>query len=162
SNRDPECAVPWPSEGQRLDNPVVYLHRPRGRPRRAVRGGGGSARHHDRHVRARPAPCGPGGPRRRSRRLRENSCPEGNGQDSWLKLRPDGYNRRRGMFTILREKNTMPIHNWARVEANLFHHFHQAWTMTISNVLNGGLLPNGFSALVEQHAGGLVPDVIAL
>src|SRR6476620_9807788 len=56
----------------------------------------------------------------------------------------------------------MPIHDWTRVDANLFHHFHQAWTMTISNALNGGLLPKGFSALVEQHAAGLVPDVIAL
>jgi hypothetical protein len=56
----------------------------------------------------------------------------------------------------------MPIHDWSRVDANLFHHFHQAWTMTICNALNGGLLPKGYSALVEQHAAGLVPDVIAL
>ncbi len=56
----------------------------------------------------------------------------------------------------------MPIHDWTRVDANLFHHFHQAWTITISNTLNNGLLPKGFSALVEQHAGGVVPDVIAL
>jgi hypothetical protein len=56
----------------------------------------------------------------------------------------------------------MPIHDWSRVDANLFHHFHQAWTINISNALNGGLLPPGYSALVEQHAGGLVPDVIAL
>lgn len=27
----------------------------------------------------------------------------------------------------------MPIHDWNRVDANLFHHFHQAWTMTICN-----------------------------
>lgn len=56
----------------------------------------------------------------------------------------------------------MPIHDWSRVEANLFHHFHQAWTMAICNALNGGLLPDGYSALVEQHAFGLVPDVLAL
>jgi Protein of unknown function (DUF4058) len=56
----------------------------------------------------------------------------------------------------------MPIHDWSRVEANLFHHFHQAWTMVICNALNSGLLPKGYSALVEQHAGGLVPDVLAL
>ena len=30
----------------------------------------------------------------------------------------------------------MPIHDWSRVDANLFHHFHQAWTMTICNKLN--------------------------
>ena len=56
----------------------------------------------------------------------------------------------------------MPIHDWAGVDANLFHDFHQTWTINIRNALNGGLLPKGFSALVEQHAGGLVPDVIAL
>src|SRR5438105_1572671 len=56
----------------------------------------------------------------------------------------------------------MPIHDWARVDANLFHHFHQRWTIAICDALNSGLLPKGFSALVEQHAGGLVPDVIAL
>jgi hypothetical protein len=56
----------------------------------------------------------------------------------------------------------MPIHDWARVDANLFHDFHQTWTINIRNALNGGLLPKGFSALVEQHAAGVVPDVLAL
>ncbi len=56
----------------------------------------------------------------------------------------------------------MPIHDWTRVDANLFHHFHQAWTIAICNALNSGLLPKGFSALVEQHAAGVVPDVLAL
>src|SRR5579864_7314893 len=56
----------------------------------------------------------------------------------------------------------MPIHDWTRVSANLFHDFHQAWTIGIRNALNGGLLPKGYSALVEQHAAGVVPDVLAL
>lgn len=56
----------------------------------------------------------------------------------------------------------MPIHDWSRVSPNLFHDFHQVWTINIRNALNGGLLPPGYSALVEQHAGGLVPDVLAL
>ena len=56
----------------------------------------------------------------------------------------------------------MPVHDWTRVDANLFHHFHQAWTIAICNALNGGLLPSGYSALVEQHAAGVVPDVITL
>jgi hypothetical protein len=56
----------------------------------------------------------------------------------------------------------MPIHDWTRVDANLFHHFHQAWTITLCNALNRGLLPKGYSALVEQHAAGVVPDVLAL
>jgi hypothetical protein len=56
----------------------------------------------------------------------------------------------------------MPVHDWSRVDANLFHHFHQAWTINISNALNAGLLPPGYSALVEQHAGGVEPDVLTL
>jgi hypothetical protein len=54
----------------------------------------------------------------------------------------------------------MPIHDWSRVDANLFHDFHQTWSIAIRNALNSGLLPKGYSALVEQHAAGLVPDVI--
>ena len=56
----------------------------------------------------------------------------------------------------------MPVHDWAHVDANVFHHFHQRWTVAICDALNAGLLPSGYSALVEQHAGGLVPDVLAL
>jgi hypothetical protein len=56
----------------------------------------------------------------------------------------------------------MPIHDWSRVDANLFHDFHQTWTIGIRNALNGGILPKGYSALVEQHAAGVVPDVLAL
>jgi hypothetical protein len=56
----------------------------------------------------------------------------------------------------------MPVHDWARVDATVFHHFHQRWTIAICDALNAGLLPSGYSALVEQHAGGLVPDVLAL
>jgi hypothetical protein len=56
----------------------------------------------------------------------------------------------------------MPIHDWTAVDANLFHDFHQTWTIAIRNALNGGLLPKGYSALVEQHAAGLVPDVLAV
>ena len=56
----------------------------------------------------------------------------------------------------------MPVHDWSRVDANVFHHFHQQWTISICNALNAGLLPAGFSALVEQRAAGLVPDVLAV
>src|SRR5437868_7001187 len=56
----------------------------------------------------------------------------------------------------------MPIHDWTRVDANVFHDFHQTWSVNIRNALNAGLLPDGYSALVEQHAMGLVPDVVTL
>src|SRR5437660_12642140 len=56
----------------------------------------------------------------------------------------------------------MPVHDWSRVDANVFQHFHQRWTIAICDALNAGLLPPGYSALVEQYTGGLVPDVLAL
>lgn len=55
----------------------------------------------------------------------------------------------------------MPVHNWKPVDANLFHHFHQRWTAAICDELIDRL-PASYSALIEQHAAGLVPDVIAL
>lgn len=56
----------------------------------------------------------------------------------------------------------MPVHDWSRVDANVFHHFHQRWTVAISDALNAGVLPAGYSALIEQHAAGFVPDVLTL
>jgi Protein of unknown function (DUF4058) len=56
----------------------------------------------------------------------------------------------------------MPIHDWTRVDPGIFHHFHQAWTIEISNALNDGGLPPGFFALAEQIVGGPIPDVITL
>jgi len=56
----------------------------------------------------------------------------------------------------------MPMHDWTRVEPTMYHHFHQQWSVSICNALNAGLLPSGFSALIEQHAGGLVPDVLTV
>ena len=56
----------------------------------------------------------------------------------------------------------MPVHDWSDVDANLFHDFHQTWSIGIRNALNAGLLPAGYTALVEQHTGGLIPDVLAL
>jgi len=56
----------------------------------------------------------------------------------------------------------MPIHDWSRVPAELFHHFHQLWAGSICNALNAGRLPKGFYALVEQHAAGVIPDVVTL
>lgn len=56
----------------------------------------------------------------------------------------------------------MPIHNWFRVPAEIFHHFHQDWSIEISRGLNRGVLPQGYSALVEQRVDGPEPDVIAV
>jgi Protein of unknown function (DUF4058) len=56
----------------------------------------------------------------------------------------------------------MPIHNWSRTPPGFFHHFHQRWSGAICDGLNDGRLPQGFYALVEQRAIGLVPDVLTL
>jgi hypothetical protein len=56
----------------------------------------------------------------------------------------------------------MPIHDWTRVRANRFHHFHQTWMGILAASLNAGHLPPGFFALAEQITGGPEPDVVAL
>ncbi|MGH7193944.1 MAG: hypothetical protein ACREJM_10485 [Candidatus Saccharimonadales bacterium] len=35
----------------------------------------------------------------------------------------------------------MPIHDWTRVEAGIFHHFHVEWMGALARALNQGLLP---------------------
>ena len=56
----------------------------------------------------------------------------------------------------------MPIHDWTRVDAGIFHDFHHTWITEIKRALNAGLLPPDYYALAEQIAGGLVPDVLTL
>lgn len=56
----------------------------------------------------------------------------------------------------------MPIHDWTRVDAGIFHHFHHTWITEIQRALNRGLLPAAYYALAEQIAGGLGPDVLTL
>lgn len=56
----------------------------------------------------------------------------------------------------------MPVHDWTRVDAGIFHAFHHGWIWAIGDALNGGLLPKDYYALPEQYAGGFGPDVLAL
>jgi hypothetical protein len=56
----------------------------------------------------------------------------------------------------------MPIHDWTRVDAGLFHAFHQNWTISLCNALNAGGLPSGYFALPEQRIEGPIPDVLTL
>ena len=51
----------------------------------------------------------------------------------------------------------MPIHDWTRVDAGLFHDFHQSWAVALRNSLNAGTLPSDYFALVEQNIRGPVP-----
>jgi hypothetical protein len=56
----------------------------------------------------------------------------------------------------------MPIHDWTRVEAGIYHDFHHAWIEEIKRALNAGRLPEDYYALAEQHAAGFGPDVLTL
>jgi hypothetical protein len=57
---------------------------------------------------------------------------------------------------------SMPIHDWTRVEAGDFHDFHQCWVVEIRNALNRGLLPAGYMAMTDQVTGRPIPDVVTL
>lgn len=56
----------------------------------------------------------------------------------------------------------MPVHDWTRVDAGIFHHFHHGWIEEIARALNRGILPADYYALAEQHAAGYGPDVLTL
>src|SRR5437868_11242564 len=56
----------------------------------------------------------------------------------------------------------MPVHNWTLVGAGIFHDFHTVWIGQIRTALNQGLLPEGYYALAEQHAGETIADVLTL
>jgi len=56
----------------------------------------------------------------------------------------------------------MPIHDWSRVEAGIFHDFHHAWIEEIKRSLNVQLLPEDYYAMAEQQSGPFGPDVLTL
>jgi Protein of unknown function (DUF4058) len=56
----------------------------------------------------------------------------------------------------------MPIHDWTRVDAGLFHAFHDNWVTVLSRALNAGVLPPDYFALPEQSIRGPVLDVLTL
>lgn len=56
----------------------------------------------------------------------------------------------------------MPMHDWTRVDAGIFHDFHHAWIEEIKRTLNAGVLPPDYYALAEQHVAGFGPDVLTL
>lgn len=45
----------------------------------------------------------------------------------------------------------MPVHDWPRVDAGVFHAFHMGWNWQLQEALNGGLLPPDYYSLVEQQ-----------
>jgi hypothetical protein len=51
----------------------------------------------------------------------------------------------------------MPIHDWTRVEAGLFHAFRFGWICALSDSLNAGTLPPDYYCLVEPSIPGSTP-----
>lgn len=45
----------------------------------------------------------------------------------------------------------MPVHDWTRVDAGIFHHFHHAWIEDTARALNRGGLPGEYYALTERN-----------
>ena len=55
----------------------------------------------------------------------------------------------------------MPVHDWTRVEAGVFHGFHTSWAVFLGVRLNQ-MLPSNYYAMVERKAFGWEPDVLTL
>jgi hypothetical protein len=56
----------------------------------------------------------------------------------------------------------MPVHDWTRVDAGIFHHFHHDRITEMTRALNRSILPADYYALAEQFAAGFGPDVLTL
>lgn len=56
----------------------------------------------------------------------------------------------------------MPIHDWTRVDAGTYHHFHTLWLGQIATALNTGVLPSDYYAMAEQVATRRQTDVLTL
>ena len=55
----------------------------------------------------------------------------------------------------------MPVHDWTRVEAGIFHDFHTVWTGA-SERAQRGIAAGGILRPAEQHAGRAIADVLTL
>jgi hypothetical protein len=56
----------------------------------------------------------------------------------------------------------VPIHDWTRVAAGIFHHFHLEWIASIGHAVNRMLEGSDYYALAEQVSGEAGPDVLTL
>jgi hypothetical protein len=54
----------------------------------------------------------------------------------------------------------MPIHDWTRVDAGIFHDFHHSWVIEIKRAFNQGVLPSDYYALTEQETTYPEPDAL--
>ncbi|MBI4606003.1 MAG: DUF4058 family protein [Planctomycetes bacterium] len=56
----------------------------------------------------------------------------------------------------------MPIHDWPRVDGDVFHSFHVAWLGRLTTLLNDQILPRPYYALAEPVVGEVEPDLLTL
>jgi len=56
----------------------------------------------------------------------------------------------------------MPMHDWTRVDGNIYHDFHGAWIYAMRGALNCGVLPKCYYALADQVMRTFGPDVVTL
>jgi hypothetical protein len=56
----------------------------------------------------------------------------------------------------------MPLHDWTLVDAAIFHDLHVGWLAELQGILKGGVLPEGYYALIDQHAGRAIADLLTL
>lgn len=47
----------------------------------------------------------------------------------------------------------MPMHDWTRVRAGTYHHFHYFWLVALMDRLNAGLLPPGYFVMAKRRSG---------
>ena len=60
------------------------------------------------------------------------------------------------------ERKAVPIHDWTRVDAGLFHAFRFGWITTLSGAPNRGALPSDYFALIERRTRGAIDDFLDL
>jgi hypothetical protein len=54
----------------------------------------------------------------------------------------------------------VPVHDWTRVGAGIFHDFHLSWTNQIHQALNSGILPDDYYTLSERYPWTPEPDAL--
>jgi hypothetical protein len=54
----------------------------------------------------------------------------------------------------------MPIHDWSRVHACVFHNLHLGWITELGRAFNNGVLPSDYYCLGEQLGSRLGPEVL--
>ncbi len=55
----------------------------------------------------------------------------------------------------------MPLHDWSRVDAGVFHDFHLAWVCELRRALNTAVEREANYALIEEHRDRDLHDVVA-